>query len=441
MRWLVAVWLSAALVLAQDYAAKAEAYVASWVRDGQFQGTVLVMKDGEPLLRKGYGQANREWGIPNAPDTKFRLGSITKQFTAASILQLAEREKLSLDDAIAKYYPGAPAAWEKITIHQLLNHTSGIPSYTDLPEFFRKQSMIARNPVEIVKLTQEMPLEFDPGAKFKYNNTGYVLLGHVIEKISGGSYDEYLRKNLLEPLGLKDTGYDWNTTVISRRASGYKPDGKLAPYLDMSLPHAAGSLYSTVDDLAKWSEGLESGKVVSKVNYAKMTTPYLSEYGYGLVMQKFEGHDVVGHGGGINGFNSILLRAPADKLTVVVLANQESRAPDVMGKELAAMYFGKDVKPRPLLTEVKQPAEKMDVVAGQYELRPGFVLKVWREGEQMMTQATGQGKVPVFALSEHRYFAKAVDAQLEFKRGQDGKTSGLVLHQGGRQTEAKKIEE
>ncbi|HZO57051.1 MAG TPA: serine hydrolase domain-containing protein, partial [Bryobacteraceae bacterium] len=310
MRWLVAVWLSAALVLAQDYAAKAEAYVASWVRDGKFQGTVLVMKDGEPLLRKGYGQANREWGIPNSPDTKFRLGSITKQFTAASILQLSERGKLALDDPIAKHYPEAPAAWEKITIHQLLNHTSGIPSYTGLPEFFRKQSMIARNPVEIVKLTQEMPLEFDPGAKFKYNNTGYVLLGHVIEKISGGSYDEYVRKNLLEPLGLKDTGYDWNTTVIARRASGYNPDGKLAPYLDMSLPHAAGSLYSTVDDLAKWSEGLESGKVVSKANYAKMTTPYLSEYGYGLVMQKFEGHDVVGHGGGINGFNTLLLRAP-----------------------------------------------------------------------------------------------------------------------------------
>ena len=441
MRWLVAVWLSAALVLAQDYAAKAEAYVASWVRDGKFQGTVLVMKDGEPLLRKGYGQANREWGIPNSPDTKFRLGSITKQFTAASILQLSERGKLALDDPIAKHYPEAPAAWEKITIHQLLNHTSGIPSYTGLPEFFRKQSMIARNPVEIVKLTQEMPLEFDPGAKFKYNNTGYVLLGHVIEKISGGSYDEYVRKNLLEPLGLKDTGYDWNTTVIARRASGYNPDGKLAPYLDMSLPHAAGSLYSTVDDLAKWSEGLESGKVVSKANYAKMTTPYLSEYGYGLVMQKFEGHDVVGHGGGINGFNTLLLRAPTDKLTVAVLANQAGPAADMMGKELAALYFGKDVKPRPILTEVKQPAEKMDAVAGQYELRPGFVLKVWREGEQMMTQATGQGKVPVFALSEYRYFSRTVDAQLEFKPGADGKAAGLVLHQNGRQTEAKKIGE
>ena len=439
MKILFTLWLSAALVFGQEFPARAEAYVASWVRDGQFQGTVLVTKGGEPLLRKGYGLANREWNIPNAPDTKFRLGSITKQFTAAAILQLVERGKLSLEDPISKHYADAPAAWEKITIHHLLNHTSGIVSYTGLPGFFQKQAMIARTPVEIVKLTQEMPLEFDPGTKFKYNNTGYVLLGHVIEKISGVGYDEYLRKNIFEPLGMKDSGYDWNTSVIARRASGYNPDGKLAPYLDMSLPHAAGSLYSTVDDLAKWVEALESGKVVSKENYAKMTTAYLSQYGYGLVMEKREGHDVVGHGGGINGFNTILLRAPADKLTVVVLGNQAGGAPDQIGKELASMYFGKDVQPRPVLTEVKQPAAKMDAVAGQYELRPGFVLKVWREGEQMLTQATGQGNLPVYALSEDRYFAKTIDAQLEFKRGADGKTTGLVLHQGGRQMEAKRI--
>ena len=440
MRWLIAFLLSAALVFAQDFSAKAEAYVASWARDGLFQGTVLVTKDGAPLLRKGYGEANREWGIPNAPDTKFRLGSITKQFTAASILQLVEREKLSLEDPIAKHYPDAPSAWEKITIHHLLNHTSGIPSYTALPQFFQKQAMIARTPAEIVKLTQDQPLEFEPGSKFKYNNTGYVLLGYVIEKISGGTYDEYVRKNLLEPLGMKDTGYDWNTAVIARRASGYNPDGKLAPYLDMSLPHAAGSLYSTVDDLAKWCEALEAGKVVSKANYVKMTTAYLSEYGYGLVMQKMEGHDVVGHGGGINGFNTILLRAPAEKATVVVLGNQAGPA-DRIGKDLMALYFGKDVKPRPILTEVKQPAEKMDAVAGEYELRPGFVIKIWREGNGMLAQATNQGKLPIYALAEDRYYIKAVDGQLEFKRGADGKATGLVLHQNGRQMEGKKIGE
>ncbi len=441
MRILIAWLLSAALAFGQDFAAKADAYVASWVRDGQFQGTVLVTKEGQPLLRKGYGLANREWQTANGPDVKYRLGSITKQFTAAAILQLVERGKLSLEEPIGKYYTEAPAAWEKVTIHQLLNHTSGIPSYTAIPRFFNKQAMMPMTPAEIVKLTQDKPLEFDPGTKFKYNNSGYILLGYVIEKVSGGSYDEYVRKNLLEPLGLKDTGYDWNTTVIPKRASGHEPNGKLAPHLDMSVPFAAGSLYSTADDLVKWAEALESGKVVSKESYAKMTTAYLSKYGYGLVMDKSEGHDVIGHGGGINGFNTLLMRAPAEKVTVVVLANQNGPAADTMGKELMAMYFGKDVKPRPVLTEVKQPVEKMDAVTGQYELRPGFVLKVWREGEQMVTQATGQGKMPVFALSENRYFSKLVDAQLEFKRGEDGKATGLVLHQGGRQMEWKRIGE
>jgi D-alanyl-D-alanine carboxypeptidase len=430
---------SAALLCAQDYAAKAQAFVDSWVRDGQFSGTVLVLKDGQPVFRKGFGLANREWNIPNAPDTKFRLGSITKQFTAAAVLQLVEKGKLSIEDPVSRHYPDAPAAWEKITVHHLLNHTSGIPSYTGLPGFFAKESMIRRSPAEIVKLTQDKPLEFEPGAKFAYNNTGYVLLGHIIERISGVSYEEYVRKNLLEPLGLKDSGYDWNTAVIARRASGYTPDGKQAPYLDMSLPHAAGSLYSTVDDLAKWAEALESGKVVSKESYAKMTTAYRNHYGYGLTIAKIENHDVIGHGGGINGFNTSLLRAPAEKVTVVVLANQNGPAADTIAKALMAMQFGKDAAPRPLLTEVKLPAEKLDAVAGQYELRPGFVLKVWREGGQLLTQATGQDKLPVMASGEDRFFSRLVGAELEFRRDASGKVISVVLHQGGRQMEAKRI--
>lgn len=439
MRILLSLWLSAALLCAQDFTAKAGAYVDSWARDGHFSGTVLVAKDGKPLLRKGWGMANREWNIPNAPDTRFRLGSITKQFTAAAILKLAEEGKLTLQDPVGKYYTDAPATWEKITIHHLLNHTSGIVSYTGLPGFFQKESMTARKPAEIVKLTQDKPLEFEPGSKMKYNNTGYILLGYVIEKVSGMPYDEYLKKNLFEPLGLKDTGYDWNQAIIARRASGYLPDGKNAPYLDMSLPYAAGSLYSTVDDLAAWAAALESGKVVSKENYTKMTTPYLNNYGYGLVMEKIENHGVVGHGGGINGFNTMLLRASSDGLTVAVLANQNTPAADRIGKDLVALYLGKDVKPRPVLTEVKLPAQKLDSVAGQYELRPGFVLKVWREGEQLMTQATGQGKLPIQASAEDQFYSTLVDARITFQRGPDGKVTQLTLHQGGREMVGKRI--
>ncbi len=161
----------AALALSQDFPTKADTYVQSWARDGLFRGSILVAKDGHPIFRKGYGLANSEWDIPNSPETKFRLGSITKQFTAVAVLQLAEQNKLKLSDPVKLHYPDAPATWDKITIHHLLNHTSGIKSYTGLRDFFSKHAHQARTPSEIVKLTQDMPLEFKPGEKFAYNNT------------------------------------------------------------------------------------------------------------------------------------------------------------------------------------------------------------------------------------------------------------------------------
>src|SRR5688572_17307322 len=200
--------------VAQDYAARADAFVNAFVEQKKFMGAVLVAQDGKPVLRKGYGFANVEWEIPNTPDTKFRLGSITKQFTALAILQLAEAGKLSLDDPAKKYYSDAPPAWDKVTVHHLLNHTSGIPSYTSIPNFFRDKARDPLKPAEIVKLTQDKPLEFEPGEKMIYSNSGYVLLGHIIEKASGEEYADYMRKHIFEPLGMKNTGYDMQKTII-----------------------------------------------------------------------------------------------------------------------------------------------------------------------------------------------------------------------------------
>jgi D-alanyl-D-alanine carboxypeptidase len=419
----------------QDFAAKADAFVQSWVRDGQFRGAVLVAKDGKPVFRKAYGLANEEWDIANTPETKFRLGSITKQFTAAAVLQLAEKGKLKLDDAVKVHYPEAPAAWDKITIHHLLNHTSGIKSYTGLPGFMEKRIREKMTPVEIVKLTQDMPLEFEPGEKFAYNNTGYVLLGAIIEKASGQSYGAYLQQNVFAPLGMADSGYDSDAAIIKRRASGYT-GGRNAPFIDMSLPHAAGSLYSTVDDLVKWSPA----KVVSTESFTKMKTPGKQKYGYGIFIDELKGHAFHGHGGGINGFNTSLTRFPDDGLVVAVLCNQNSSAPDRIGRDLGRLYFGDDVPPRPLITKVTVSPEKLDQLAGRYELNPNFVLRVWREGEKMLTQATGQGQVEVVPTGESVLYQALVDARLEFTRGEDGKATGLTLHQNGRSMPAKRLE-
>ena len=278
-----------ALVHAQDFAAKADRLVATYVEQNKFSGSVLVARDGKPIFRKSYGFADREWDIPNTPGTKFRLGSITKQFTATCIMQLVEAGKINVDDPISKYYADSPAAWSKVTIHHLLTHTSGMPSYTELPGFFQKQAMSDRTPEEIIKLTQDQPLQFEPGSKFRYDNTGYIILGYVIEKVSGEKYADYLQKHIFDPLGMHDTGYDMAKDIIPHRASGYLyADGKWinSPYLAMSLPYAAGSLYSTVDDLLIWDQALYANKPVSAASLLRRN---LLIYGLGGIVAPFPG--------------------------------------------------------------------------------------------------------------------------------------------------------
>lgn len=424
---------------ASDYAAKADAIIESYAKDGLFRGSAIVIKDGQPVFRKAYGLANSEWDIPNTPDTKFRIGSITKQFTAIATLQLADQGKLKLDDPVAKHYEGAPAAWEKITVHHLLNHTSGIVSYTGMKDFFPKMSRDPRTPAEIVKLTQDLPLEFDPGTRYKYNNTGYVLLGHIIEKVSGMKYADYLRKNILDPAGMKDSGFDTHADVLKKRAAGYLPNGKIAPYLDMSLPHAAGSLYSTVDDFVKWDQALAAGKLVSAESWKLMTTPGKNDYGYGLVIKPLAGHASMAHGGGINGFNTHFIRFPEDKVAVAVFSNVNGPAADTLAASLGRLYFGEDVKPREKFTEIKVSEAELDAVKGTYELAPTFSLKVWREASQLMVQATNQPAFPVTPYASDKFFLKVVDAQLEFKRNAAGKVESVTLHQNGRSMPGKRV--
>ena len=227
-----------------------------------FMGAVLVAEDGKVLLSKGYGSANLEWSIPDSPSTKFRLGSITKQFTAASILLLEERGKLNIDDPVKKYMPDAPSAWDKITIYNLLTHTSGIPSFTSFPDYESTEAT-STTPKELVARFRDKPLNFQPGEKWEYSNSGYVLLGYLLEKVSGQSYKDFLQENIFKPLGMNDSGYDSNTAIIMHRASGYvlSPTGpENAGYVDMSIPFSAGALYSTTEDLLRWEQGLFGGK-------------------------------------------------------------------------------------------------------------------------------------------------------------------------------------
>jgi CubicO group peptidase (beta-lactamase class C family) len=323
-----------------------EQVVQSYVANQSFMGSVLVARGSQVLLSKGYGSANLEWGIPNSPSTKFRLGSITKQFTAASILLLEERGKLSINDPVKKYMPDAPEAWDKITIFNLLTHTSGIPNFTSFPEY-KKLEPFVTTPGEVVAHFRDKPLDFAPGEKWKYSNSGYLLLGYLIEKITGGSYEKFVTENIFTPLGMNDSGYDSNSAVIAHRASGYVHDAKgfeNAGFIHMSIPHAAGALYSTTEDLLKWEQSLFGGKLLSAASLDKMTTPFKDNYACGLRVQTVGGHKVIDHGGRIEGFNTELAYYPEDKLTVVALANVNGQAPAEIATKLAAIAHGESVK-------------------------------------------------------------------------------------------------
>jgi CubicO group peptidase (beta-lactamase class C family) len=324
-------------------AAKSEALIDPIVKADQFSGSILVAKDGVPVFRKAFGMANREWDIPNTPDTKFRIGSNTKQFTATAILQLAEAGKLSIDDPVSKYYASAPDTWKAITIRHLLTHTSGIPSYTAIPHFFASESRLDRTPEEIIKLTQDKPLDFEPGSKFLYDNSGYIILGYIIEKVSGEHYADYVQHHIFDPLGMKSTGYDVSETIMPKRASGYdrsKDKFINTPYLSMTEPYSAGSLYSTVDDMLIWDKAIYSGRPLSPASWDAMFKDYGHGYGFGWMIDKQFGHQHIWHGGAINGFISKFDRYPQDKLTIVVFSNETNAPLNRIADGLAAIYLG-----------------------------------------------------------------------------------------------------
>jgi len=427
---------------AQDDVSRMEQVVQSYVSNKQFMGSVLVARGQKLVLDKGYGFANLEWEIPNSPTTKYRLGSVTKQFTAASILLLEERGKLKVDDPVKKYMPDATAAWDKVTIYNLLTHTSGIPSFTGFPDYGSTEA-IPTTPEKLVARFRDKPLEFQPGEKWNYSNSGYVLLGYLIEKISGQPYSQFVRENIFALLGMKDSGYDSNSAIISHRASGYSPgaDGPVnAGFIHMSIPFSAGGLYSTTEDLLRWEQGLFGGKLLSPASLQKMTTPFKHDYAFGLDVRTVNGRKVIEHGGGIEGFNTELAYYPEDKLTVIVLGNLNGGAPGEIATKLAALAHGEKVVLSSERKEINVDPKVFGGYVGRYQLAPDFIISVTQEGDHLFVQATGQPKFEVFAESERDYFLKVVDARITFVTDSHGRATELILHQGGLDQHAKRLE-
>ncbi|GJI87090.1 serine hydrolase [Duganella hordei] len=444
-KWMHAAGLAAALtfsvvVQAQDVK-RLEAVADSFAATSKFSGTVLVAKGDRVLLDKGYGSANLEWNIPNAPSTKFRLGSVTKQFTAAGVLLLEDRGKLKVSEPVSKYLPDLPAAWSKITIAQLLNHTSGIANFTSQKEY-QSIEPFTKKPAEIAALVRDLPLRFESGSKFEYSNTGYVLLGQLIEQVSGDSYATFLRKNIFEPLGMKDTGYDWNAAILPNRAAGYargKSGIANAGFINMSIPHGAGALYSTTADLLRWQRALYEGKLLSAGALQAMTTAYESGYGYGLAVREAPGSKELAHNGGIEGFSTELHYRVADKISVIVLSNVEGSQLDPFSYALSAVARGDTTLLPSERKAVALTPEQVSSVLGAYAMPNGRRFWVRERGGQMTARLDGQRALPVYAESPDRFFGRLIDAQGEIKRNAAGAVESITLVQGGRRIPMLKV--
>lgn len=517
-----------------------DASIGGYYKPNEPGATVIVVKDGKTVFRKAYGMADSVAKKPMSPDMVLRLGSITKQFTAVAILMLAEEGKLALGDDITRFFPDYPTGGKKITVEHLLTHTSGIVSYTSKPGYvtgMAKDLTVA----QMIDSFKNDPLEFEPGTQYRYNNSGYFLLGAIIEKVAGQPYASFLEQRIFTPLGMANTAYEGHERGKAPRALGHSRDGQAwgrSAALSMTQPYAAGSLVSSVDDLARWDAAVSAGKLLKPASWQRAFTPYTladgksTGYGYGWQIDQLLGTPAIGHGGGINGFLTYAQRLPAHKVFVAVLSNADGGlvSPTVVASKAAAIAIGKPYREfkeialdgaalerytgvyeveksvtrtfrrdgdalvmqrsgRPsvrlkaysptgffmadaldyfefgqdakgVVTHVTQyhdgkamrqarigevPAGRQavkiadaafDARVGRYELAPGFVLALSREGERYYAQASGQPKLEIYAASETVFFARDIEAEVHFA-GAD--SSHLVLHQNGRQIRAPKL--
>jgi CubicO group peptidase (beta-lactamase class C family) len=409
-----------------------DALMRETYKPGEPGAAVIIRRGGRTLFRRGYGMADLELGVKVEPDMIFRLGSITKQFTAVAVLMLAEQGKLSLQDEIGKYLPAFPTGDKKVTIEHLLTHTSGIRSYTNMDEWLQmwRKDM---TPQEIIDMSKDKPFEFTPGERWNYNNSGYVMLGAIIEKVSGQTYEQFIQTKIFNALGMAHSCYGNTERVIPRRVPGYQTnnDGFInAPYLSMTQPYAAGSLLSSVDDLATWNDAVFSGKLLKKEWLDKAFTPYRlasgdsTGYGYGWFISDFRGHRCIEHGGGINGFMTYALSLPDDKVYVAVLTNGviAGHAPEAQAVRIAELVLGL----APLAREhvALAPAE-LDALVGVYANQGDEERFITRQGEQLFSQRAGGARYPILPASATEFFFTDTPTVIRFTRDAQGRIDGL----------------
>jgi len=429
---------AAASSSARQITAKVDEYMKAAVEVERFSGSILVARDGQAIISKSYGMANIELDVPNTLNTVFRLASLTKQFTATAIMMMHERGKLNVNDPFRKYLTDCPAAWQPITIRQLLTMTAGIPNLRG-PDL----GPITGLPVsweQWLTVMKKKPLDFVPGEEFKYANGGYTLLGFIIERQSGKSYGEFLQENIFTPLGMKQTGYEDPLRIIKNRATGYRqlPGDPITnvPYLEMIRLYAAGGIYSTTGDLLLWDKALYTDKLLSRKSLDEMYTPFKEMlpgkgYAYGWWKSKKFDRQEIAHGGNLAGFINYIARFPSDRVTVIVLSNNGRGSSGKISNVLSAIVFGAPYEIPLERKAVPVASSVLDKYVGQYQIQlPPTNFTFTNENGKLMALRDAEPKVEMFAESESNFFLKTEDIQFTFVKGTNGAVTGLIVHQG-----------
>lgn len=525
----------------KELIAKFDTMLSAQFKSNEPGATALVARHGRIIYQKAFGMANLELSVPMQVDHVFRIGSITKQFTAVAILQLMEQGKLNLRDEITRFIPDYPTQGQKITIEHLLTHTSGIQDYARMKDPGQRGSLDF-TPKEMIDHFKNQPMRFAPGTRWEYSNSGYFILGFIIETVSGKSYGEYIEENIFKPLGMTNSRYAGDTRLVHNRAGGYTKGGagfENAPYLSMTQPYAAGSILSTVGDLFTWNQAIHSYKLIKQESLDKALTRSMltngkeTKYGYGWRFGFIQESPSIWHGGLINGFITMAMYVPKEDVFVAVFSNCDGNSPEDITAKLAALAIGKPYEHKPIamddailqrytgVYENEQGDRRIMTVSehqlysqrgrgpkspiqayqkdkfffddnafltmeftrntsgeierliaknrdgnetwnrtdkaipsadgiqlnetilasyvGEYAITPEFTFAVTKERGKLFLQATGQGKVEMFAETETTFFLKVNDAQLTFVKDDAGNVTKAMLRQGGRATDAKKI--
>jgi len=433
-------WIASCLVVlsisvlhaAGNFDSNAEEYLQAQMRVNQFSGSVLVARDGQVLLSRGYGMADRELSVPNTPQTEFRLASVTKSFTAIGIMLLQENGMLNVHDLLSKYYPNCPETWKDITLHHLLTHTSGIPEYADAAwEKIMGQRMTKE---EVIGLFRNRPLDFKPGERYRYSNSGYFLLGCVIEKASGETYEAFMREHIFSPLHMADTGCNRIEAIIPRRASGYSKnaDGawENAPFMDMSQAFSAGCIYSTVEDMYRLDRALRTETLLPRRSISIMFTPFSAHYGYGWnILTRFN-RKLVSHNGDNRGYTATFDRYPDEDVCVIVLSNQDFRYAGTVARDLEAILFGEKYALPKEHKAISATGESLERYVGIYEDSSGKSIQLWLDGNHLMQKAPTGRVFEFIPESDATFFGKFIDASFIFIRDEKGVATELVIREG-----------